>query len=461
MKRWMGALFLTAGCSLGVPQPDACQSSDECRSLFGAGTYCSEETSRCESVLNARCPELFPADIADARDAILFGSILDRDSENQRVRERAIQQAVRAIDERNGIDGRRVGVLHCDVGERATDASTFLVEDVGVPAIVGPSSSSDVEAVFRSHVSDGVLVMSPSATAVTLDAIDIVDDGPGLLWRTAPPDNLQAAVMVSRLSDAGGDPTPVVILHRTDDTYAEGLALALNDAGGLDATLRSFTETEQIASAAADAVAADPSPEAVVFISSRITDSASFLNAAGEISAYDGVRIVMPDGAASEELLTLTASESGAMRYPQVELSRPATPDTPVTDLFVGDYRATHEDENPLAYSFTAHAYDAMALLILGAGYAVDQEEGLSGTTIARGLLQLFGGAEEQRLVGSNFNVIIGAIRGGQTVNVLGASGPLDYDGNEELSSATYDILSISGVGPGAELSVVTTLDAP
>lgn len=444
MRRTVFA-FLLVGCSLGNPSRDDCESAADCQGVFGAGYYCNTESGLCESVLTTACPELFPADAAEDPDAILIGTIFDRSSPNQRARERSARLAVAGLDERAGIDGRPVVLLHCDTSiAPATDAADHLVE-AGVPAIVGPSSSSNVEAVFSSHRDDEVLVISPSATATQLEALDATT--PGLLWRTAPPDGLQADVILRELSDSGI--TSLGIVTRQNDTYAQSLSVLVQrraDLPGITiAETPQFADTAAIAGAAM-AVVATP-PDAVMFISSQVADAAAFLDAAAAITGFDGVPIILTDAAANEDLFDLVGA--GAARFAQVRATRPAAPDTIITSEFRSAYMAANGGEDPLDFSFTAHTYDATALVLLGAGYALGVNEEIDGPGIAEGILQMNGSGTARELLPANFLSIIEELRRNPDgVDVVGASGPLDYGADEELSTALYDVLDIDETGP-------------
>ena len=438
------ALFLVS-CSLGNPQRDSCQNGAECRAVFGAGFYCDGASGLCESAISPLCPELFPADAHDDAQAILFGTIFDRSSANQLAREKAARLAVNVLNERSGIDGRRVALLNCDtsVGP-AIEAGDYLVE-VGVPAIIGPSSSSDVEAVFASHRDDDVLVISPSATATQLGGID--SRMPGRLWRTAPPDVLQAAVIMTHL--AMTPDLELSIVARQNDTYAQSLSVLLQrEAMRRSATVVAtpqFADTGQIATAATEALGGG-TPDVVIFISSQVADAAAFLDTVASNSDYDIVELFLTDAAANDDLFTLTGA--GVARFDAVTATRPSAPDTIVTNEFVGSYRAANGGEDPLQFSFTAHTYDATALVLLGAGFSLGDRGEVTADGIALGITHMSVPGMPRSILGSEFLGIIESLRTSPGVDVLGASGPLDYDPvSEELTIASYDILTIAGDG--------------
>jgi len=433
---------LLSACSLGNPERERCATSAECQAVFGVGFYCEVSDGTCASAVTATCPEIFPADAASDPSALLFGTIFDRSSPNQLAREKAARLFVSAINTRS-IDGRQVALLHCDTSAtEAVEAARFLSR-VDVPAIIGPSSSSDVETVFTAIRDDEVLVISPSATATQLGRIDSRE--PGLLWRTAPPDTLQAAVIMARLSMTPS--LELSIIARQNDTYAQSLSVLLQgevDAAG--ATLLAtpqFADATQIQRAAADAVVGDP--DVVVFISSEVSDAATFLDEAAMLPAYDLTDLFLTDAAANEDLFTLTGG--GSARFDQVTATRPSAPNTIATREFNEAFASTFGD-NPNPFSFVAHAYDATALVVFGASYALDASGVVTGPGIAEGITRMSMPGAETPILASNFLMIIETLRSAGTLNVVGASGPLDYDpSTEELTTASYDLLTIAAPG--------------
>ncbi|MCB9596047.1 MAG: ABC transporter substrate-binding protein [Sandaracinaceae bacterium] len=440
--------------------PGECVSSEACRAREGAGSLCDVATGRCRSVLSARCPALFPTSAGADPDAIAIGTIFDRSSPNQRARERAAELAVDGVNRGGGIDGHPILLMHCDASAGATEAAGELVR-AGVAAIIGPSTSSDTEAAFAAHRDDGVLFISPSATATQLEAIDTSE--PGLLWRTAPPDSLQSAVILSRILDQPEGAASLAVVRRSNDVYAQSLSVILQESA-IEAGLRVdaspvFADRAAIERVASAALAT--TPDAVVFLSSHIDDAAAFLDAASALDGYDGTRLYFPDAAANDDLFALATR--GAGRFGAVRATRPAAPSTIITSEFVSDYMAANGGEDPLQFSFTAQTYDATLLVMLGAAYAVGGSGELTAPRIARGITLLSSGATEHRLLSANVHSIIAALRSEHPdVDVVGASGPLDYDpATEELTRATYEVLEVRGDPPRFEVAQRAEVPTP
>jgi ABC-type branched-subunit amino acid transport system substrate-binding protein len=298
--------------------------------------------------------------------------------------------------------------------------------------------------------------MSPSATATQLGEVDRT--APGLLWRTAPPDGFQASVLVNQMLQPPAA-TALVVVRRANDVYAQSLSVLVQEAATragvrVDAS-QVFADGGALPSAAAMAIAS--SPDAVLFLSSELADTAAFLDATAALSTYDGVTIYVADVAANDDLVALTTT--GARRFPQLRATRPAPPSTIITSEFASEYASANGGSNPLDHSFTAHTYDATALTLLGIGYAAGAGD-ITGVRIAEGLRLVSAGTHEYRLLGANLPAIIAAMRApSPDVNVVGASGALDFDpSTEELTSATYQVLGVDGTPP--RFTVLRTIEA-
>jgi branched-chain amino acid transport system substrate-binding protein len=452
------AALLLAGCSLGGVGREACTDDRQCRSAFGFGSTCGDDGLCRRAEPNPRCTEAFPDDLLDApefhADTLVIGNLMDRSLETQQARERAARLAFTQANDSGGIEGRALGVVFCTVEENealdslsrqeaAVASAEYLVEELGVPAIVGPSASSDTQAVFEALRDTGTLIVSPAATSPALTDIDVTspsDAAPGLLWRTAPPDSLQGAAIAADMERrAVGD---VAVIHAAG-AYGEGLARELRRAFSGEVTLFPFDDTtardEAVAEAGAGAF------EEVLFISSQTADAVSFLNASALLSAYDGKGIFLTDAAANADFLDGTRTNASE-RYPQIRGTRPAVPSGFVYDLFAGAYGAAYSGEDVSRFSFTAHAYDAAWMVIYGLAWATLQEDEIRGETIARGLRQLSAGpALEVRP--ADFQPLVQAFRQGESVDIAGASGSLDYDPATEETRGPIDVWTISADG--------------
>lgn len=439
---------LLTSCSLGAVQRTECEAS-ACQAAFGFGSVCRDD-GFCERVEpRPRCERTFPEDLftrpEEHRDTIVIGSLMDRSLATQEARENAAELAIRSANDTGGLDGRPFGIVFCDIQENnaydgltremaATDSARFLADELGLPAIIGPSASEDVQAVFLEL--QQTLVMSPSATGPALTAIDETaptDRTPGLLWRTAPPDTIQASAIATDMrSRSVGS---VAVIHATD-AYGDGIAQAFFDAFG-DAELLPFDNDSVLAEQIVLAGGLDV--DEVLFVSSQTEEAAGFINAVAGNAGYDAKGIFLTDSAANADFVDATR---GAMaRWPQIRGTRPSLPSGPVYEIFASRYR-TEFTEDPASFSFTAHAYDAAWLVLYGVAWAHHRENVISGQTIARGLRRISSG-EAQTIQPSTFQPIVTAFSNGQSVDVSGASGALDYDPATEETSAPIEVWTV------------------
>ncbi|MCU0691393.1 MAG: ABC transporter substrate-binding protein, partial [Polyangiaceae bacterium] len=241
---------------------------------------------------------------------------MDRAEPKQVARERAIRLAVKQANQTASLGGRTFALVQCTTEERgdlddlhgqdaAVAAATFLVDNVGVPAIVGPSSSASTTAVFRALLGTGTLVISPAATGTALTSLepgDRSDDNPGLLWRTAPSDAFQGLKISQDM--LARKVQKAAVLHM-QDAYGEGLKKVFVEEfgkGGGSAEIAQWSSGAQLPEAITN-VGAMPVKE-VLFISSVSTDIVAFLNSAAQDPQYDMKSFFLPDSAASVDVFS-------------------------------------------------------------------------------------------------------------------------------------------------------------
>jgi branched-chain amino acid transport system substrate-binding protein len=483
----LGGLAGLAGCVLNRTDQAGCRSDVECQEAFGLGTTCNGDGFCQARSANPRC-ETYPADLtdperaADYKDHVIFGSISPYENALFEQFALSARLALLHINDRGGIDGSRgFGLIMCDAAPAAADGyddglatsqeaavalARYLIDVWSVPAIFGPARSSEVEQVFLDVRDEDVLVISASATSPTLFALDATaptDQRPGLLWRTAPPDELQTqAIAVDMITPGQGRTAPVdrVAVIYINDAYGAALygafAAAFETGGGQDAQAfpYSATDTGEQLPEVVDRVAASATFDEVLFVSSTPEDFVSFLDAIAGNPAFDGKGIFLSEAAASAEVL----DQADPARFPQVRGSRPRPLD-PNTDTVYETFLAEYEVEYATEIAdqvFTANAYDAAWMLAAGALWAVRQENGnVTGTTIARGLRKLSAGPEVivSRI---GWSELRSSFEQGLSVDIQGASGALDYDPATEETESPIQIWGITASKTIQELDVWT-----
>ena len=468
MLRFSGLLAL-AGCSLSTVQPDACTENTQCVEAFGYGNRCDLDEGWCASrSLNPRCT-IYPEELSlpvDADEVILLGQIGTTGTDTYTARAQATRLAVLEVNDAEGLDGRSFGIVECSTSasseytqsEATALIAEHLVDDVGVLALIGPYSSSDTETAFTTIEPFGKLLISPSATSPALTDLDgssPSDEAPGLLWRVAPSDALQGKKIATYLDDAGYSHVGVIYQagaygNGLQEVFSEEI-YALNPS--VDLELVEFSDSGEIADAVADVGAAGV--EITLFISSESEDSSTFLLEASDDGRYtcdvDGelpYTIALPDAAASVDVLEAASQASDL--FPCVRGTRPKEAAGPLFDSFVAAYDNRFDDD-PSGYSYTAQSYDAGWMAIYGATWAWYQEAGMSGTELARGLRKLSSG-DEVSLRATSWSTVKASFEAGESIDITGTSGKLDFDPETEETTAPIEVWKISDDGDAIEV---------
>lgn len=429
----LGLALLVASCSFTRFDRSQCERNADCRDAFGLGFVCAEG-GFCEAgASEPRCATTWPANLLEEAggDRIVIGTIVDASLATHVARANAVQLAVEDASNAGGVDGRAFGLVTCTIeenadfdalgrGEAALRVAAHLEEVIGAPIVVGPPSSGETQAVFEA--TETMVLLSPSATSPSLTALEPIpatDEVPGRLWRTAPTDEEQERQIVQDLEARSVED---VIIVAQDGAYGDGL-VALLSADFPDAEVVRFATEGQLGGALG--VVSDSAAAEVIFISSATDDTVSFLTAAAADPTLDDKRFFLTDAAANEDLL-VGLPEGETDLYARIRGTRPAT-DPDLADDFARRYRIAFGESDIDALSFTTHAYDAGWLALYGASWALLQEGGVSPRGVARGLRQVSSGAELD--VGElSWTQVVDAFAAGESVDVSGASGALDYD---------------------------------
>lgn len=470
----LGATCVGAGFCEAAEEGDVpCTSSDDCLAQSGFGTYCAGATDAepglCEeaSVL-ARCSQgSVPPDLLTGEYpmTIPVGIISDRSIQAHVDRDNAILLAISQLNEAGGIDGNPIGAVLCDIQtgaqspfsdsmtrpDAAVAAGRWLVEQVGVTAILGPYESGDAEVVYAEVINDAdlrgqAMLMTPSATDPAIAELDVTevptDNSPGLLWRTASSGTNQVQPLADALDERGV--TSVAIVREASPfagTFmATGQSLAQSFVDVWPGEVEQFTYAADSGSEReekireAGAALADGTADAVMFIGPT-GDTRAFLAQATEDADFgDDVPIALPDTGALDEVFN---GIDDPRLFDNVIAVRPRAQPGFVRDNFAESYQARY-DNDPARTPFTAHAYDAAWFVALGLVFAAGEGESaaeetvsgypvLDGQDVAAGLRRTVAGPD-LRFVPSEWTTGISQLGQGRTVDVEGAASEYAWD---------------------------------
>lgn len=482
----LGEAFASAVCTEDNICVDAsevgCATSSECIEDLGTETArCVDNT--CVNLLTSDCRSVEPVEAVADDDAILIGwmGALEGDFVSIGLPiQRATQLAVEEFNDQasglpGGTDGgRRPLVLiscHDLADESGIRAANHLVDDVGVPAIVGPLFSSiTLNVIADVTIPKNVLTISPSATSPVFT--DFNDDD--LHWRTVPSDTLQAvplAYLVGQLEQRlrddmvllPGDDFRVVTVSN-DGTYGRGLfdafnsQVAFNDGKSASQNLTdgnysllsyddpAENENVDLSSVVSEILAIDPPPHLVVALGTnevidREGDDEGILSLLeSQWDSVPGPRprpyYLFPDGGKVDELLALAGDDTST---PPLSVRVRGTAGSgalgnPRFESFALRFQSRYGTA-PGIYS--ENAYDAMYLLaygILAAGEGV-----LDGSFIASGLKRMSEGTKVDTGP-NNINGTVNALSGGGSIDYEGASGPLDFDNDTGEAPSNIEV---------------------
>ena len=460
---------VTVACSVASKVDySECSASSECRSAFGLGWVCGD-AGLCEEVaLDERCDTVFPKDLftnaEDYPDAIIFGSLFDHNKANgDLILVNAANLAIKEANASGLTEGRSFGMVHCDYQENedidkktsdiaAVDGAKFLVDQIGVSAIVGPGTSGLAELVFKElqkpEHAPQALMISPSATSPSLTDIDVRDgDRPGLFWRSAPSDSVLSQVLAERMVAAGI--TTAYVIY-ADDSYSSGLANALDKNFEPTLVRVGFSDEAGLVTAVGDVAAnASGAGIAVVFIGADVAQVVNFLNGASSFPFYEGVDIFLGDSAYNKDVLAQTKNNAAKL-YPRIRGVFPGSPAGGVFENFVANYKVTYPGENPADAAYSAYTYDAAWLAIYSAAWAEYQRDSFSGLDLAFGLQQVSSTTGVAVDVNrDSWNTVKREFKAGHGININGASGALDYDPETEETSAEVIFWKINDAQDG------------
>lgn len=466
MWRTLVWIPVMAGCTASILPVSECTSNLECRDAFGLGSVCGAESGLCETaVIPDRCDASEPDDLAfpvDPDETFLIATLFGR-TDAHIARYQAAELAVRQANI-SAAFSRDFAVIHCnydDIGDgvdqagAVTTIAEWLTEDVGIQAIVGPAASGlTAQAYSVASAEQGALIVSPSATSVDLtniDGITSTDADPGLFWRTAPPDDAQAAAIAYDMRntyDPLGEsvyrraPTDRVAIIYQEGPYGGGLATAvaqLMSDEGATSDFKPFSDPALIGGLIADV--AQGNAQEILFISSNAEDYTQFLRGAAGIAWYDDKPIFLTDGGRTTDIL----ESAVASLYPNIRGSVPALPEGPQFDAFNANYLGAF-GASAADHSFVAHTYDAAWLVMYGHAWAEGQESGFEGIHLARGFRHVTAGTLVNIQL-ETANTVVSTLSGGGSVDLVGASGPLAYDLTSGELAGIVEIFTVNAQG--------------
>ncbi|MCA9646035.1 MAG: ABC transporter substrate-binding protein [Polyangiaceae bacterium] len=440
-----------------------CSSSAECSTRLGEAAVCRPSDNSCAKLRTDDCTEIFPEDALMEGETIVLGfmgPLRDQFASVGIPLRQGAELALNEIETRtNGLPAaggssqqRHLVMLGCHDIDNPEAVAKHLVDNVQVPAILGPAFSG-ITVQVTTDVTVPANVMTISASATSPDITSLNDKG--LVWRTAPSDTIQAiplAELVLKVEEIlrndgklGVGESARIAIAAKDDAYGLGLAdavFAQMQAQGVGAASDSKLLLRRDYADPADNENVDwetPASEIVSFhphvifglgTNEFVTELLTRVESKWDTA--DRPKYLLPEGGKVDELEGIVAA--------QPDLSARILGTVPGAQLapgYSGFAQRFSAFFNEPPGTFSEFAYDAAYLLAYA--IAITGQAHPNGTQMAEAMKHMT--CSDKTLVPAgptNFSGLFQNAATNQCIDFDGVSGPLDF--NNDTGEASSDI---------------------
>ncbi|MBK8257689.1 MAG: ABC transporter substrate-binding protein [Polyangiaceae bacterium] len=464
--------FVGATCNLEkkICEPGggaaACETADDCEAQNGGNPSICRADKTCAQLTSTDCGEVF-GDYKDPNAIVLgfLGPLVGSDASTGLPIRNGAKLALNEFKNSGNLPSvsgggpRPIAMVFCHDLDAPEDdpyrAAKHLVNDVKVPAILGPAFSGvTINTAKQVTVPGGVLTISASATSPLITDLD--DNG--LVWRTCPSDALQAIPLAQLVG-------PLETQIRTEQSLmaSDQIRVAMTVKGDAYGTGLADAVTPQLMFNGKDAVANGDNFKRVDYDDPNSNPNVDFSAVVADVIAhkphlvllfgttetaqilFDGIEAawgditpaiprpyyLLPDGGKVIELLQKIGDDDDKRK--RVRGTVPGVAGA-LYDSFKLRYKAFIK-EDPLAFADTG--YDATYLL----AYSIvsQGDKTITGTTIADGLKKTIKGSPINAGP-SDINKAFQSLTSTGEIDYTGASGPLNFDTATGEAKADIDI---------------------
>lgn len=350
---------------------------------------------------------------------------------------KAAEYAMKEINDAGGVlDTELPDILAGDEANDAAQANNAAdrLIDQDADVILGAAASGMTQAIMDKVTGAEVVQCSGSNTAPGLAE----EDESGYYWRTAPSDLMQGPVLAQKI--AGDGHQSVAITYRADD-YGEGLADAAAEAleengievvyqEGYDPNAPNFDSViGDISGSDADSVVLVAFEEGVQIITGLIEEG------------VDADQMYGTDGLNDETLAEKVDSDDPGT----LEGFQGTAPDNGEGDFIEG---LSAFDEELEVFQFSGQVYDCTIVAAL----AAEQAESSDPTVFVNEIAAVSKDGTEC----SGFEECRDLIRDGEDIDYQGVSGPIDFDDNGDVTSATFQVYGYDSEGEHSKQDAIT-----
>ena len=358
----------------------------------------------------------------------LTGDLAPYGPAGQKAGELAVQQINAAVKQAGASDTVTLATEDGQSSDQGgVQAARKLIAD-GASCISGDYASTATVADARSvTVPEKAMLISPASTA---DALTDLDDD-GLFSRTAPPDGLQGTALADRMEKVtGGLQGKTVNIGARNDLYGTGFAdsleAELQDRGATVAEKVIYdTEQPTYNSEAAQITSGNPDYFVIIDFPEPFDKVGPALLRTGK---WDPKKTFITDGLSDATLPETVGTEVTE----GLQGTAPGAFSGAAPDAFDKLYT---QAPGPPRNLFDSTTFDDVMLCYLGAVAAGSTE----GADIADAITAVTG-PPGTKYTFEQLPQAIEALQNGDDIDYEGASGPIDWDENGDLSRYVYDI---------------------
>lgn len=423
--------------------------------------------ARCVPILSEDCTTI-TGDYTDDN-MILLGSMFSTtgaQAATNLARQQSAALAVEQINELGGVPSngsnrpRKLVLVSCDESVDLDRAASHLVEDLRVPAIVGPNTSADTLKISSDYtIPGGTVVMTPTGVASSIAALD--DDN--LTFQMVPTDVQRAGLMMSQLNElearvraeTGKDKVKLGIVYR-DDALGVGTRTALNELqfnGKPLADSVNFQNNVQVSpydpkvtdqSALVNAYV-EFAPDIIVLAGTAeaVTLFLNPLEAAWTASSHRPLYVGIDSIKVPELLEAAAASDDLRQRVRGTGIT-PSPESKPAFDAFKIDY-GTRFPGSSTTISGMGPSYDAVFSIAFG--MAANREKAVTGPNIVEGFTRLAGGDMEISVGATKVLQAFRELDAGRNLSAIGTFTRLEWNEMGAVVGATLEMWCIGSSG--------------
>lgn len=439
--------------------------------VVGSGrvpAICEKTKGECVPLLSEDCT-LVTGDYQNDQ-AIFIGSLFQtmNSTASQNVpRQQSATLAVEEINVAGGIPSEQAGksrplvMVSCDSSTDLIRAARHLVENIKVPAIVGPNTSQDTLDVSNQvTVKAGVAVLSP--TAVAAGIADLLDSD--LTWLMIPSDVQRAQLMLRQINDLEASiktmrstsSVKLSIIYRNDalgigtrtsldQLILNGKSLSdVSNAGSASGNVHivpyDYKQPDQNAIVAAEAAFA---PDIIVLAGTAESITKVMTPLEEQWISSERPYYFIIDPSKGPELLSAVTGNDALRVRVRGTGTTPAKESVAVANAFKLDYLARYGSA-PTA-SGAGTSYDAAYAIAYA--LAATKDVAPSGASIAKGLRMLSGGTTSIDTGPEDLLAAFQNLASGKPIDANGTACPFDWDANGTVRGGTIDMWCIGKSG--------------